>query len=303
MRKALIWIGILSLLVLVACGAGSSSGNGATTAVTTTQNSPAGAAVQALGTGELSTQAKLALGVLQLETTADAVTAEQGNTMLPYWRTLQALIESGTAADVEIEAVLKPIQNALTAAQLDAINSMDISADTIQSVLAQTAETNRAGGAGRGFDGGFPGGGPPPGGGLGPEGFPGGGIDPDQLATRQAERGGALGAGAMQDRILVNSAVRLLENKTGDVTIVVNMFDAMSVVSEATGLTPEALRDRLVEGKTLAEIVTESGGDLDAVRATLADVFANATLEEGQTLETAIETILNGTLPARPDAP
>lgn len=293
MRKRLILIGLLTMLALVACGGTAVTTEPSAANTTTSADTNQPSAALNLDADDLSPQAQLALGLIQLDTTDSALTLEQAEEMLPFWRALQSLVDSGTAADVEVEAVVNQLQGMLTDTQVAQLNGMEFSAEAIQEMMAQTREaagTGRGAAAGGGFAGGVPGGGGGPGG--GPGGNFGGGVDPNQLATRQAEAGGEGGAAGLQDQMLINSVVRLLEAKTGDVTIMVTPFGAITAVADATGLTTEEIRTLLDEDQTLADIVTANGADLDAVRAALAEQFADATLAEGQTLESAIEEVL-----------
>jgi hypothetical protein len=73
----------------------------------------------------LSPTTRLAVGTLMLEDTALAVTEVQAEGLLPLWQMLGALEESGTASQVEVEAVLGQIRETMTPAQLAAIEDMD----------------------------------------------------------------------------------------------------------------------------------------------------------------------------------
>jgi dihydroxyacetone kinase DhaKLM complex PTS-EIIA-like component DhaM len=58
--------------------------------------------------------------------------------------------------------------------------------------------------------------------------------------------------------------------------------DVAEIVSDATGLTTRELRAQILEGTTLAEIITENGGDVDAVTE---DIVAAVTEQINQALE------------------
>jgi len=70
---------------------------------------------------------QLALGTLNLEGTQQAVTAEQAADLLPLWKAVKSLSSSDNITTVEINAVYKQIQGVMTAEQLDAIQSIDLS--------------------------------------------------------------------------------------------------------------------------------------------------------------------------------
>jgi hypothetical protein len=70
---------------------------------------------------------KLALGTMKLEDTDYPVSAEQAQSLLPYWKALSALSQSDSTAIQEVEAVLKQIQGQMSAEQLAAIDGMEMS--------------------------------------------------------------------------------------------------------------------------------------------------------------------------------
>ena len=65
----------------------------------------------------------LALGILELEGTDDAVTPEQASGMLPFW---QMLASGGLRGDTESASVMRQIQDTLTASQSTTITTMDL---------------------------------------------------------------------------------------------------------------------------------------------------------------------------------
>jgi hypothetical protein len=119
-RRAMV-IGLVVVLavILVACGG--------TQAETTTAGSqatqPTGG--QQFDIGQMPLSARLPMGTLMLEQTEYAVTPQQAQELLPLWQMVRALQESGTASQVESDAVLKQIQDAMTPEQLTAIEEMD----------------------------------------------------------------------------------------------------------------------------------------------------------------------------------
>lgn len=74
-------------------------------------------------------------------------------------------------------------------------------------------------------------------------------------------------------------------------------LDVLTIVSEELGLTPEEIREGLQSGQTLEAIITENGGDLDAINAAL---VANATqnlndaVTEGRITQERADEILEG---------
>jgi hypothetical protein len=71
----------------------------------------------------------LALGILELEGSGDAVTPEQASKMLPFW---QMLASGGLRGDTESASVMKQIQDTLTAPQSTAITTMDLTSEDQQ---------------------------------------------------------------------------------------------------------------------------------------------------------------------------
>jgi hypothetical protein len=160
---------------------------------------------------------QLSVGTLMLEETSQAVTAEQAQELLPLWQMLRALQQSDTAAQVEIEAVLRQIQAAMTPEQLAAIKGMDLTLASMRTMTQELGlslgsdEESSSGSQGGGFrppDEMIPGGGPGPGGGM-----LGGGTDlsPEEQATAIAERMSSGFGTALMDKL-----IELLEARAGE---------------------------------------------------------------------------------------
>lgn len=187
----------LSLLFILfftlsACSSGQATDTVTTDTNTTNSIPPA---------GDTPTNMQLALGTFVLEDTAYAITAEQAATLLPLWKAAKALASSETITAEEYQAIYTQIEDALTAEQMSAIQTADLTPEGMASITQKYGLT--FGGGGNGFDpanlspeqqatreafqqsrqngstsgGGFPGGAPPDGGfiGGGPGGGPGGG--------------------------------------------------------------------------------------------------------------------------------
>ena len=237
----------------------------------------------------LSIQGQLAAGILLLEDTELAVDEAIAAELLPLWRAAQSLMNSDTAAAMEIEAVNNQIQDTMTPDQISAIAKMELTEASLTTLMEEgEIDFGRGGfgggrGAGLGEDfippeGGFrPGGGIPGGGpGEGPGGgFPEG-INPEAAATRQAQFAEG-GLGSFMDRALITAMIRTLEMKIGEISEdqPVRIFNIVySVIAEATSLSPEEIQTITAEGVTLAEIVETHGGDLDEVRNSLIEVLS-----------------------------
>jgi len=71
----------------------------------------------------------LALGILELEESDDAVTPEQASEMLPLWKMLAS---GGLRGDTESASVMKQIEKTLTASQSTTIGTMDLTSEDQQ---------------------------------------------------------------------------------------------------------------------------------------------------------------------------
>jgi hypothetical protein len=85
--------------------------------------------------GALDVTNQLALGTMEMEETANAVTPEQAATLLPLWQALQG---GEITAQAEVNAVLAQIERAMTEEQLEAIAAMELT----QESMAAWAEEN-----------------------------------------------------------------------------------------------------------------------------------------------------------------
>ncbi len=162
---------------------------------------------------------QLLVGTLLLEETPNAVTAEQAQELLPLWQMLRSLQQSGTASQMETDAVLNQIRAAMTPEQLAAIKDKQLSPTSMRDMAqdqglggGEDEDEASSGGPGGGF--GPPGGMGPPGGGGAPGGMmmPGGGMDlsPEEQATAIAERMSSGFGLALMDRL-----IEVLEARAG----------------------------------------------------------------------------------------
>lgn len=232
MVRRIMVVGLLVLVVVLAACGGSQ-------ADTTSAVGDAGQAALAGRTPraglpddfEMPLSMKLPVGTLLLEDTTNAVTPEQAQELLPLWQMLRALQESGTSSEVEVEAVYKQIQEAMTPDQLAAIEEMspeDMQALMQELGLGRQGDSESDEGETRGFGppegmmppGGVEGGGfsPPegmmvPGGGegMGPGGF--GDLSAEERATAMAGRTGmGLGFGT----VFTEQVIELLEERAAE---------------------------------------------------------------------------------------
>jgi hypothetical protein len=229
--KKIIAITLLSILALVltACGASagssqsnsSSSGGSSSNGSSSDTGSSSGSSNPAPANGTPAggpSALQLAAGMLKLDGTSNAVTAQQAAQLLPLWQSLQQ-IESTPAAQVtpqvqgtpggrfdpammqQIGAQIVLIQNAMTPAQIQAITAMNLSRQDIFTVFQQNGIA--MGGPGQG------------GGGFGSNG---GTFTPPQGTPRPQGTPGAFrrgGFGNFLPPIVVNGIVQYLQKKAG----------------------------------------------------------------------------------------
>jgi hypothetical protein len=85
------------------------------------------ATAQSTGTSKPAIESKLGVGLLSLQGTAQAVTAEQASTLLPLWKALQSLSKDSNTSNAEITALYQQINETLTSEQIQAIGLVKVS--------------------------------------------------------------------------------------------------------------------------------------------------------------------------------
>lgn len=225
-----IWIitAIISLAFLSACG-------GAQEATENPQVSQTEEAAQpqaeedktrtddaALQRFQVSDQANLIMGTFMLEETELAVTPEQASDLAFLWKAVRSLAESDSATQEERQALINQIQDTMTEEQLEAMQTQDFSMEEYRALMdelglsmnqmQENAESEIPEGAGQGRPEGMqPGMGGGPGGGMG--GGQIGDIDPEVMATLQAERAGRTGGGDRMSLLMLDPLIELLEER------------------------------------------------------------------------------------------
>ena len=267
MNKTVVFLGLIVALALTACGGDTSDPATPTSADVSLDEDYADA---------LPVSSQLAIGTLMLEDTEGAVTVEQAGELLPNYQMLQALQSSGTAAEAELEVVLKQIQGAMTNEQMAAIKEMQLTADSMLELVQER-------GLGRGFAGGAGGAGgfrPPagvnPGGGGGGRGggfggslggFGGGGnLSPEEQQAALAERMNQF-AGTAMTGILVSLLEARAEGEAWEVAAPNQDFilqrQIYAAISEAAGVDQQEITAQAREGRTLLEIAEANDVDVD----------------------------------------
>jgi hypothetical protein len=313
-------IAILATLVLVACGADSGS-----SAETDAGTEPENQAVERAETSNsddnqlsvdyadaLTIEGQLALGTLELEDTDQAVSEEQAPELLTLWQAYQSLSNSDIAASAEVEAVLNQIQDTMTADQIVAISEMKLTADSITALVEEGGLAFRRGGfgnrggddgdgggfAGGAFPGGIPGqlpGGRPGGGFFG--GGPGGGgigdLSEDDIATRQAQFQES-DFGGFGERILTGAVIGLLQNRSGEIPEPEGIFATIyAVIGEEIGLSIEELQSQTADGLTLAVIIENNGGDIEAIQTKMIEELSDSEQFQGRDIDAFIGNLLS----------
>ena len=276
----------------------------------------------------LPMQSQLIVGTLKLADSDLAVDATEAAELVPLWQAVQTLSQSETTAAVELEALLKQIQETMSAAQVQAIADMKLTSADLQTTmqeagigfrpgnLGQDADQaeGATGGPGFGFSGGgnigmappIEGGGGPPGEFVGGPGVGGAALTEAERATRVAERlgsedGDALNAMMSQailagliERLQVTAGIldesEMTTNRPNQAFGAVPGF--LPLISETTGISVENLQTEMAGGATPAEAITALGGDLDAVRAALIESLSNQ--PNVQDAEQQVDDFLNG---------
>ena len=114
---------ILSL-ILTGCGSKAGSAGGA-----------AGTPAFVQGSNNLPRVTQLIVGTFKLENTANAVTAQQAKELLPLWKAYRSLSRDSASAPAELEALVKQIEETMTAEQLKAIADMNLTGEAVVTVM------------------------------------------------------------------------------------------------------------------------------------------------------------------------
>lgn len=172
----------------------------------------------------VSVEMQLLLGSIKLEGTDLKITKEQANILLPLWTNFQTLSQSmmpargdmgqgqpnstpqpqtvDTAAQAQIDEIMKQIQSSMRPEQINAIAAMQITQEAAQTIMQEQGLT--MGNPQQGSGGQQPQGTPPAG---GPDGQPPSG---DQMGTPPD---GGLQMGGMIPTELMNMFIQLLQGK------------------------------------------------------------------------------------------
>jgi hypothetical protein len=226
------------IVILAACASlkipGISSAQGASSNPSNQQGGPNS------DPSKMPVEQKLGIGILKLEGTAQAVTAQQAKDLLPLWKAVKTMATNTNTSPDEITALYKQIQGVLTPDQVQAIQKMTWTQEDLRATMQQygvqfaqgfggngtpdpSVRATRAAqfqaqgngtGNGRGGNGGLNGGGfnGAPGGGFGAAGGQGGTNARRTPVPGQVRRGG-FGGGF--NNIFADAVIKLLTQKSG----------------------------------------------------------------------------------------
>jgi len=125
-NKALLLLNISVILGLVLAGCTSPSQS-------SSQGSTGTGSAQ--GSTSLSQVNMLLVGTLKLEDTDQAVTADEAAQLLPLWQAYRSLSNSQTAAEAEVDALLRQIQSTMPANQMAAIKAMNLTSTDMMNLM------------------------------------------------------------------------------------------------------------------------------------------------------------------------
>ncbi len=190
-------LGVLLLVALVAAAAWAHSTLAASSSPTTSS--------------ALAPALKLATGTLKLEGTDQAVDAQAAAKLLPLWELLEQLDTSGSAAPEEITAVVDEIQLNMTAAQVKAIDAMNI--DPKQPGVAGSAPTSATASSTKSSAQVTSAGGDPMMGGIAGSGMPMDGGGPMPSSGSQTTASTTKTSSATPSSMLIKQVIHLLQSK------------------------------------------------------------------------------------------
>lgn len=140
--------------------------------------------------GALPVRNQLALGIIELNDTALAVTPDQAQALIPLWQALRGTQQSGGEASAEVNALLSQIESVMMPEQLQAIAAMQLTFTDMQDWAS-------ANGIQIGTNG----------------GQPGQGMSPEARATKQAAEGitSSSASGSKLSSALMDAVIASLE--------------------------------------------------------------------------------------------
>ncbi len=182
------------VLLLAACSNSATVDTATASSSTATSGSPSEAAPQTQATDltDMSIESKLGVGILKLEGTDLAVTADQANELLLLWKAVKSLNSDDAASDAEIQALYAQIEENLTEDQVQVIRELSLTEEELSALMQQYGQNQMAAEAPSSSSSSSSQMQPPDGGGGGP----GGGGDMAMGGGGDAMAGGGMDMGA-----------------------------------------------------------------------------------------------------------
>ncbi len=238
--KNKLWLSILIILLTIFISACTSNGTSTSdgditsteTVITETQTSELDV--------DVNETSQLILGTILMDGSSEEITQEQAQSLLPLWQLYQSMLSEDATASEELTAIINQIKSIHTEEQLTAMTELDYSnpmaalseldleqlesfsnedGEGVPRMMSEDTDTENRGDGGGGFERGNA----PEGGSGGSEGRPGGGdgmefnagenVDPDAMATAQAERGG-INSSQFQNQRFLTILIKYLEMKS-----------------------------------------------------------------------------------------
>jgi len=139
MKQKTVLIVILLALLVSACSSGENAASDADSSVQTSDTlAPTSEEILTIEyDNAASLRNQLALGILALEGSQQAVTAEQAADALPLWQAMATLEQGQDSAQVEIEALQTQLVKSMTTEQLMAIADMRLTNDDLAEFYAE----------------------------------------------------------------------------------------------------------------------------------------------------------------------
>lgn len=207
-------LSVMLVGVLSGCGAAPVTSEQALAAVeasdeATTPQPGGGSADMALTedyTGAISIRNQLALGILKLEGTPNAVTPEQASNLAMLWQALRTLQADSTTVQEELDAVQAQIMELMTPAQIVAIAAMQLTTDDLNAFYEEQGVSV-----------------PTPEPGVTPQGGQGSGLSQAEREARRATAqalgtpvGNGQGQGAARQTVLLDELIALLSQRLAE---------------------------------------------------------------------------------------
>jgi len=137
MLRKLVWgVVVFGLLALATC---SPAANAATSTGLVTSS-----ALTTGYTNALPVELQLAYGTLKLKGSANEIDSQTAAALLPLWKAVRSLSASDNAAQAEIQAVYRQIEESMSAAQLQAIAELQLTGADVGEGMAQVGRAASA---------------------------------------------------------------------------------------------------------------------------------------------------------------